>query len=139
MNEEGFNKYQLSLAVQCTPQTVINWFDYTSFPDYEALFKLSDYFKVPIDYFFGLTACRTFDKAITQSLFATRFKECMTRHPDLTEYQVAKECGIMQSTISKWTLHGRMPRTETIIKLAKLFDCSIEYLLGRTEMRNFKS
>lgn len=41
--------------------------------------------------------------------------------------------GIEQSLLSKYETGERIPPTETLIKLADLYDVSIDYLLGRTD------
>ena len=44
---------------------------------------------------------------------------------------VGKVIGVASSTISQWK-SGSIPNGETLIKLADYFDCSVDYLLGRT-------
>ncbi len=45
---------------------------------------------------------------------------------------VGKEMGISSGIISKWK-SGAIPSGENLIKLAQYFDCSIDYLVGRTD------
>lgn len=45
---------------------------------------------------------------------------------------VAKELNIASSTVSSWKA-GTIPNGVTLIKLADYFDCSVDYLLGRTD------
>ncbi len=48
---------------------------------------------------------------------------------------VGKFLGISPGTINSWK-NGSIPNGETLIKLAEYFDCSIDYLLGKTEEPN---
>ena len=48
---------------------------------------------------------------------------------------VGKEIGLSSGIISKWK-NGGIPNGETLMKLAKYFDVSVDYLLGRTDNPN---
>ena len=47
----------------------------------------------------------------------------------------ALKIGIPKSTASEWS-RGHVPSVETITKLANLFGVSVDYLLGKTEIKN---
>lgn len=49
---------------------------------------------------------------------------------------VAKEIGISSGIITKWKNVGTLPNGETLIKIADYLDCSVDYLLGRTDNPN---
>ncbi len=44
----------------------------------------------------------------------------------------AKEIGAGTSACTYWK-KGAIPKGETLLKIAECFDCSVDYLLGRTE------
>lgn len=46
---------------------------------------------------------------------------------------VAKEIGISSGIVTKWKTVGTFPNGETLIKIADYLDCSVDYLLGRTD------
>lgn len=45
---------------------------------------------------------------------------------------LGKEIGISSGIITKWK-SGAIPNGENLIKIADYFDCSTDYLLGRTD------
>ena len=47
----------------------------------------------------------------------------------LTDYQVSKETGIPQSTFSDWKSGRSKPKTEKLIKIARLFGVQMEYFV----------
>ncbi len=47
---------------------------------------------------------------------------------------LAKELGISSGAVTKWKTGG-IPSGETLLKLSEFFDCSIDYLLGKTVIR----
>lgn len=52
----------------------------------------------------------------------------------LTQEQLAEKLMISKTTVSHYEKSLHNPSLETIIKLAELFDVSIDYLLGRTSV-----
>ena len=57
-------------------------------------------------------------------------KECdkLNKKPN----KIASELGLSSATTTKWKT-GAVPNGETLVKIADYFNCSIDYLLGRTE------
>jgi transcriptional regulator with XRE-family HTH domain len=49
----------------------------------------------------------------------------------LTQQQLGDVVGVGKVTISRYERHGREADYETLLKLAKYFDVSIDYMLGR--------
>lgn len=54
----------------------------------------------------------------------------------MSQAELAEKLGVSQQTISKYERGTREPDNETLAKLAEIFDCSIDYLLGKTDIRN---
>lgn len=54
----------------------------------------------------------------------------------MTQEQLAERLGYTNSqTISTWELGTRQPKTETLERLADMYETSVDYLLGRTSIR----
>lgn len=51
-----------------------------------------------------------------------------TEH-NLTQEQLAEVLHVSRQSVSKWELNTSYPDTEKLIKISKLFDCSLDYLL----------
>jgi len=52
---------------------------------------------------------------------------CMAKH--ITKTDLLRDLGLPASTISMWRQRGSMPSAETIYKIAKYFNVSMEYLM----------
>ncbi len=52
----------------------------------------------------------------------------------MTLDELADKIGVERRSIYTWQRNGRFPAI-VLAKMADLFDCSIDYLLGRTENR----
>ena len=57
----------------------------------------------------------------------------LRRSRGYTQVSLQMKTGIEQSLLSKYETGERIPPMETLIKLADLYDVSIDYLLGRTD------
>lgn len=51
----------------------------------------------------------------------------------MTQRQVAEHLGISQPSYIRYENGSAQPTLENLVKLADLFDVSVDYLLGRTE------
>lgn len=52
----------------------------------------------------------------------------------LSAYKVSKETGISESLFSKWKNNPTSEiSSKNLVKLADYLDCSVDYLLGRTD------
>ena len=66
------------------------------------------------------------------SKFPTRLKE-LREEKGLLSKDFAKIMSVEPATITNWEKGNRFPKDDVLIKIADYFDCSIDYLLGRTD------
>lgn len=53
----------------------------------------------------------------------------LRREHNLTQEQFAELLLVSRQSVSKWELNTTYPDTEKLIRISKLFDCSLDYLL----------
>ncbi len=53
----------------------------------------------------------------------------------MSQSELAEKLDIAQQTVSRYEQGLREPDIITLIKLSEIFDCSIDYLLGRTTVK----
>lgn len=51
----------------------------------------------------------------------------------MSQFELAERLGVSQQTISKYEKGTRQPDNATLLKLSEIFNCSVDYLLGRTD------
>lgn len=51
----------------------------------------------------------------------------------ISQKELGKLFNVAQNTISNWENGTREPDTKTLMKLAEFFECSVDYLVGRTD------
>lgn len=64
-----------------------------------------------------------------QEIFVKRLIELM-ENADMTQIELAQKIGTTNVTISRYISGERCPRIEIIAQIAKVFNVSIDYLLG---------
>lgn len=67
-----------------------------------------------------------------RELFATRLKELMCEH-SLSCRKLASEVGLSNQAISSWLNCKRSPVLENLWVLSSYFDCTVDYLIGKSE------
>ncbi len=67
--------------------------------------------------------------------FAKRLSELRNEFK-MTQKELADKLGVSRGTIGMYEIGQRDPDTETLLKLSSIFNVSIDYLLGKTDIRN---
>jgi len=66
------------------------------------------------------------------SKFGDRLKE-LRENKNLMSKDFAKIMNVEPATVTNWEKGNRFPKEEILIKIADYFNCSIDFLLGRTD------
>lgn len=53
-----------------------------------------------------------------------------------TQLELSKKMNCAMSSIAMYENGTRKPSMEVLIKLSEIFDCSIDYILGKSDIRN---
>ena len=69
-----------------------------------------------------------------REILSERLKECR-REKGYTQNQVAIYCDITEKTYQNYELMTREPKIEILIRIANLFETTIDYLVGRTNTK----
>lgn len=73
-----------------------------------------------------------------KEILSKRLKECR-KEKGFTQNQVAIYCDITEKTYQNYELMTREPKIEILIKIADVFNVSLDYLTGRTDERKNKN
>ncbi len=66
------------------------------------------------------------------SILSKRLRKCRNEK-GLTQNQMAIHCNITEKAYQNYELMLREPKLEILIKIADVFDVSVDYLIGRTD------
>lgn len=116
----------LGIRESCLSQ----WLAGNNKPSLEYVILIADKLNYSTDYLFWLTANPQFTPAEHRSSFAERLQTLLSEN-GISRNKLAGICGVTSSTVSKWLLHGQLPKPQVAISLSKHFDCTLDYILGR--------
>lgn len=66
------------------------------------------------------------------NIFATRLKE-LREEKGIGQVELAQNLKVSKGIISLWENGLREPSMQSLIAIADFFDCSIDFLVGRTD------
>lgn len=67
--------------------------------------------------------------------FCERLSSLMQEHNNMSKYRLAKELGVHQTTIKNWIDGITTPSASDINKIADYFAVPVDYLLGKTDIK----
>ena len=70
-----------------------------------------------------------------KEILARRLKQ-LRKEMGYTQNQVAIYCDITEKTYQNYELMTREPKIQILIRIADLFDTTIDYLVGRTDRKS---
>jgi len=97
--------------------------------------NLCNYFNVSIDYILGLTNKKQYENSrldINQKLIKERLKD-LRKTNKLTQKEIAEKLNISRSTWTGYEYGKYLIPTLILFELAKKYNCSIDYLLGKID------
>ena len=126
----NLNTTDFAKDIGLTRSCVSNYLNNIRTPKYEHFIKLIEYFNCSADYMLGLS---DWDK---QTAFhpVPPFKDrlrALLREYGKTQEQFIEELPVSSSVLYKWLNGISKPSTDTLIRLATYFECSVDYLIGR--------
>lgn len=131
IERENITIKEFSKRINLAERAVAAWINLKYFPLPDSAIKVADFLNCSLDYLFGLSNHSEFIRAEKEVNFLDRFED-LCKKKNVTHYQIAKVCKFGESMISKWK-KGKFPKCETLIVIAKYFECSIDYLIGRAD------
>lgn len=128
--ENNITPTVLCTKVTGSPGNLATWKKGNIRTDY--LIKIADYFKISVDYLLGRDADDLTNSISEVSTVSGRVK-LMCKSKNITVAKMTSDLGLAAGIISNWKKRGNLPSCEVILKISDYFDCSVDYLLGRTD------
>ncbi len=120
---------QLAAAFSVNIDTIYSWKNNEYTPSLSKLIVVADYFKVRLDFLAGRSDLEQPCANRECPPFAKRLREVM-KEKGMTTYYFRKNTRYGSSFFVKWE-NGADPLLPTLMDLADILDCSIDYLVGR--------
>ena len=133
MFQKNISRSEFAKNINSYERCISRWFDGTNTPSLEYVIRIADYLNCSIDYLFGFTPFSTFTPCSQPTTFSARLGQLLTIKK-ISRNKLAAVCKVTSSNVSKWILTEQLPKPDIICLLASYFNCSIDFLLGRTDI-----
>lgn len=104
-------------------------------PTLRPLIKIADRFDISLNYLLGFCDERNFISSLNRTTFHARFEE-LCKDKGLKLGSLAANVNINRAYVYEWMRKKSLPCLDNLFAIAKYFDVSVDYLLGRTDYRN---
>ena len=123
---------ELGEKVGVKQNTFTNWENGKREPNFETLLKLASILNTTTSYLLGESDIYYGyeSKEFKLKIFGTRLREVRTSKK-LTQKELAEQIGISQKSYSHWENNKTFPSFDNLVKLADLFEVSLDWLFGR--------
>ena len=133
--EKGCNKTDFAKLVHVNPSIISHAILYSIIPSVRSLIKIADSLGYTVSYVLGESDDPAFYPAAKRTTFHDRLPE-LTNEKKTTYSEISGAMTFPRNAIYEWLRLKTFPSLEYLQDLAKHFKVSIDYLLGRTDVRN---
>lgn len=136
MNEDGYNQTTLANAMN-TPRAKISLYKSgKSVPDFKYLVAFIEFFNCSADFLIGLTDYPKREIVYKPvQPFNVRLREIL-KLKGKSQKSLHEIKNISWNTIHGWLTATSLPSIENLKKLADFLECSVDFILGRTDYEN---
>ena len=129
--ERGINSKNLADALGMGNATITRYLNKERTPSIECLIKIADFFNCSTDYLLGLEDEIKNTDFMPCPPFAERLAYLLNYYKR-SSYSIYHNTDISQARYYGWKNGVGVPSVDNIVKLAKLFDCSVDFVIGRS-------
>ena len=133
MFERKITATNLATPLGVKPSTLYRYLKGERTPTFENFIKLVEHFDCSADFLLGVTEQSPSGlryKSVPP--FSTRFR-FMLEHCKMSQYALHKKTNFSYDNFNKWLKGVSQPYADNLVRLALAFDCSVDFLIGRTD------
>ena len=116
-------------SVNISLATVYSWLSNSSEPALSSVIAIADYFKCSVEFLIGRSDDDKVIECKSYPPLTKRIKEIM-KETGISSYKLRKISKYDGAYFYNWE-HGSEPLLSTLVELSNIFDCSIDFLIGR--------
>ena len=131
MFERNLNASALANILSVKPSTISRYLNGSSLPSFSYFVKLLEEFDCSADFLIGLVD-HVSESVVFHPVppFCERFRALM-KERGMSQYALHYKTGFSYDNFNKWLKGITSPFVDNLVKLAKAFDCSVDYLIGQ--------
>ncbi len=132
MLDRGIIPFELSKETGIPSSTMCNYASTNYLPSYKTLVTLVEYFDCSADFLLGLSEYPKRENQVFLPVvpFEIQFRKALSAC-GMSQYALQKKTRISWQSFHSWFHGTACPTSDTLVKIAKAMDCSIDFLLGR--------
>ena len=133
IEESKLTPSTLADTIGCGRGTISRYLSGQKMPRIEMLVRIADFFACSVDYVLGRETEKYPRVFIPCPSFQARLP-ILCKELGITKYKLQKATGIAESAIYNWQRGEGTPNLENVIKIANAFDCSVDFVIGRSKV-----
>ena len=130
MEERDINQCNLAKATNIVRSNISEFLCEKHTPSYKNFVALLDFFNCSADYLLGLVDYPTEEPLHPVAPFGERLRFIM-KTQKVKQKDLIENLPVSSSVLYKWLAGKSQPSTETLVRLANYFECSVDFLIGR--------
>lgn len=131
INERGLTSRAVASTIGVSHGNVSMWTSGSCMLTLTNALRLADFFECSLEFLMGRTSTRLSYTPKDYPPFYERLMNLM-KERGISRYRIVKDTSFSNGYFSRWK-KGSSPLMETIITLARYFDCTLDYLVGREQ------
>lgn len=130
LDESKMDFKTLAKEVGISASRITDYMRNDKLPNMENLIKIADYFNCSTDFLLGREYASTDKTFCTPPPFSQRL-QYLRKLKQFKHIDIYGKGGITKSRYFDWLNGSRQPSVDNLLQLANIFDCSVDFLIGR--------
>lgn len=128
----NLNRSQLAQIIGITSTTLNGYFNNGYYPQFDIAIKMAEHFDCSLNYLFGLSDEKENTNKNENSFFENF--DNLIKSNKMSIAKVMQDLKMSEYNYYRWKA-GKFPKTINLIEISKYFDVSIDYLVGRSNVK----
>ena len=129
LNNNNIQVKDIAKQIGVSLETIYSWLKNNTEPNLSYLISMADFFECSIEYLIGRTVDKNYIDVKSYPPFSKRV-QFVLREVGISTYELKQTTKYDGGYFYKWK-RGSQPLLSTLIELARIADCTVDYLVGR--------
>ncbi|MCM1289458.1 MAG: helix-turn-helix domain-containing protein [Corallococcus sp.] len=129
LDTSDINAFALSKRINCGHSSIHRYLNGEN-PSLDNLIKIADYFQCSTDFLLGLTDEYVKENYLAVPPFSERLR-FLLKYYNKSAYYLQTHTEIAESAIDHWKKGTHTPTVDSVIRIAKVLDCPVDFVIGR--------
>ena len=131
MAEHNLNQVQLAEILDTGRSKFSDILNAKNAPNYKTFVSLIEYFNCSADFLLGLKDYPCEDISYKPVVPFSERLRTLFEQSGVSQYQFIVQTKTSWSVLYNWLIGKTLPSVDNLVKVAKFFDCSVDFVLGR--------